>query len=906
MLIHTSWTPDIPNVTVNLYKEATSADGTQLLTLIDTTKTSSFDDWAQGFRSDGVPNMNCPGQGRDTGTDADLFFFSIYNQPMYLDVYNNGVLAAKALPNNSQFKCYDGMHNWNQVQPAPYDGMYQFPSVTGFDPATGKPSGTNCTACSTNPDSSDPYRYGMPMLPAGKYVVEVVVPPGYELVKEEDKNILIGDNYIAPATVEFPGLGSAIYILPDQAEVGASTNTNNWQNQTQSLGRTTFPTSEGDTGSVETFWPCVGASRVVPDYISLFPGSKEVAPFAGATRNLCDRKEVNLVDQTAALAKFWLFSSTHVAAHFTGVITDDFTSEFDPFSPQFGEKFSPPDLPVSFKDWTGNEISRVYADHWGSYNGLTYSTWEVNPPNPTGYAPTMMVTCMNDPGTGPTPDPLFNPAYSQFCYEIPFMPGQTQYMDTPVVPTAGFAGAGYNNADCAYPDSVPGVKEVDGDAVNGDSAGPWVSAAGHSLRITALGDQVVPNYGYSGPSATTFPFNAKTITRHYGFGATQGTGSVTIGGVAAAVTSWSDAAITVTVPTLTAAQSSCSVQQQAQYGGSTARCGELVITSGNGKKSVDTVTVTIGGKAPTHVLPTGSIQAAINAASPGDLIMVDPGVHNELLLMWKPVRLQGVGAVSSVINANTQPAGKMDPWRQQVDCLFGLALNGQPLSSSNPYDPTNAVSCPGTGWTAFKGGINNPQVDRIPLEGILGWDTTVNGNLAEMLQEPSLMGAYEGAVITVLAKGVNIPPGSADVFGSGSEAGFPTGTTLLTSANCTTSRTNTTNPYPSNFQCNPSSIDGLSLTDSSQGGGGVFVHGWGHNLQIANNRIYGNQGTLSGGINIGQGESPEAYLNGTANDTDPGLLHHRGGIPAQHAAALLLQPEREHAPQRGHPELFHR
>ena len=32
------------------------------------------------------------------------------------------------------------------------------------------------------------------MLPAGKYVVEVVPPAGYEIVKEEDKNILIGDN----------------------------------------------------------------------------------------------------------------------------------------------------------------------------------------------------------------------------------------------------------------------------------------------------------------------------------------------------------------------------------------------------------------------------------------------------------------------------------------------------------------------------------------------------------------------------------------------------------------------------------------------------------------------------------------------------------------------------------------
>ena len=52
---------------------------------------------------------------------------------------------------------------------------------------------------------------------------------------------------------------------------------------------------------------------------------------------------------------------------------------------------------------------------------------------------------------------------------------------------------------------------------------------------------------------------------------------------------------------------------------------------------------------------------------------------------------------------------------------------------------------------------------------------------------------------------------------------------------CHTSRRNATNPFPSNFMCNPSSIDGLGITDSSQGGGGIFVHAWAHNLQIANN-----------------------------------------------------------------------
>jgi Bacterial Ig domain len=927
LLIHTSWTPDVPGVTINLYQELTAADGSPTLTLVDTTKTSSWDDWAQGFHlgADGttkIPNMNCPGQFTDKTTPGDLFFFSLFNQPNYLDVYNSqhGGPAVTALPNNSQFKCYDGMHNWNQLQPAPYDGMYQFPSVISLDPTSGRPNGTNCKICSadTTPSTDpnyDPYHAGLPMLPRGKYVVEMVTPPGYELVKEEDKNILIGDNYIAPVAQQFAGLGN-IFILPDQAEVSASTASGctptstyacNPQNTTQTLGRTTLPSHEGDTGSIETFWPCVGASRVVPDFISLYPQSMEVSPFAGATRNLCDRKEVTLDDQTSVLAKFWIFTSTHATAHYTGVITDDYTSEFDPFSPQFGEKFSPPNLPISIKDFNGNEVSRTYSDHWGAYNGLNYSTWEVNPPNPTGYAPTMMVTCMNDPGpildtraqiigpagtliANPTlnqmvTDPLYNPQYSAFCYEIPFMPGQTQYMDTPVVPTSAFAGAGYNNPDCAYPDATPAVSEVDGDGI-----GPWVSAAGKTLTINSLGDQLVPNNAYSGPQQTAAPYNQKKIYRNYGFG-TQCTAiatgctavsKVTIGGVNATISSWTDAKIVVAVP---GTVPSCGIQQQTQYGGSTAQCGELVITAGSGKQSIDAVTVTVGGKAPTHIAASASIQAAIDAAKPGDLLMIDPtcttaGVpdatctstdthssfaHNEMLLMWKPVRLQGVGAATSIINANAHPAGKLDPWRRQVDCLFGLALDAAPISGGHPYDPTPVA----------QGGFTCPttmrfQVDRLPLEATVGWDATLNGNLAEQLQEPTLMGAFEGAAITVLAKGVRFP-NPATAFAADT---FPAGTTLLTPNNCSTSSRNSTNPFPSNFWCNPSSIDGLGITDSSQGGGGIFVHAWAHNLQIANNRVNSNTGTVSGGISIGQGEFPPAYVqNGATPNADPGSCY---------------------------------
>src|SRR5262249_56149659 len=141
---------------------------------------------------------------------------------------------------------------------------------------------TNWAVCRANPAD------GTPMLPPGKYVVEVVIPDGYELVKEEDKNILLGDSYIAPVTQQFAGFGN-IFIVPDQAAVGSSYNPNNPIQAT--ADNRAVPRHEGDTGSVEVFWPCVGTKRTVHDFNSLFPDACQQAPFAGALRLLRDRKE---------------------------------------------------------------------------------------------------------------------------------------------------------------------------------------------------------------------------------------------------------------------------------------------------------------------------------------------------------------------------------------------------------------------------------------------------------------------------------------------------------------------------------------------------------------------------------------------------------------------------------------
>jgi hypothetical protein len=960
-MIEQPWSPNVPGVTLNLYQEGFAADGvTPTLRMVDTTTSSSWDAWAQGFYPNSTatggqkPYMSCPGQGTATGTNADVFFFSLLGQPEYLDWYNSlhGAGTLHTLPYSSQYKCYDSMHIGDQLQPAPYDGFYQFPSSLGVNATTGAPlttngstngvtsnmAGTNCTICVPNPDTTDHYRVGTPMLPPGKYVVEVIMPPGYEVYKEEDKNLLIGDNFIAPATQQFAGLGGSVFIMPDQASVaslydptGSGYNPSNYQNQTTALGTNQQLALPGFPGYQDPIWPCVGEMRVVPDYLSEFPQNLEVAPFAGATRPLCDRKEVTLPDQMSVSVKFYIYTTAHTAAKFTGVITDDFTSEFDPFSPQFGEKFSPPNMPISTKDYLGNEISRVYSDHWGTYESVNFSTWDVNPPNITGYGPSMMVQCMNDAGpildtrpTIPDPnnpgvsianptfgqmitDPLYNPAYSQFCYTEPYMPGLTTYLDTPVVPTQAFVGAAYNNPDCAYPNTTPAIKEVDGDGI-----GPWVSATGSmTLTITALGNMQVDNSGYSGPSAKVPPFNLKKVQRHYGFGGNKGT--VTIGGYAIPpgnISTWTDSSIVLTIPA-TNTIPACRVQQQAQYGGSAAQCGELVITTANtaaagspsnAQSSIDTVTVTIGGKAPLHVAASETVQSYIDKAAPGDLIIVDPtcntaagpaactstGItskvsasHKEMLLMWKPVRLQGAGAASTIIDANTHPAGKqLDPWRRHINCLFGLATNGVPYTAAGGSNPTS--NCPDTGWAYFQGAPNSPQIDRLPLEATVGWDANLNGNIAELLQEPTLLGAYEGAGITVLAKGLEFH-GQAP-WNDGTEPGaFPAVTTLLTGVGpdptalpvgdanpfCHTGTYNTTtgaftitsqtNPYPSDFTCNPSSIDGLTVENSSQGGGGIFIHGWAHHLQVANNRVMNNAGTLTGGISVGQGEFAGPY-----------------------------------------------
>ena len=177
-------------------------------------------------------------------------------------------------------------------------------------------------------------------------------PPGYETVKEEDKNVDFGDTYTPSPLAAAAGL----------------------------RGR---PTT---------------SSRMIS---LLMPGVPSA--YAGQTRPLCDRKSIDVLQGQNAGVNFFMFTEVPVAGHIVGFILDDTANEFDPNAPTFGEKYAPPWLPVSIRDWTGREISRVYSDQWGTYNALVPSTYSINIPMPSGVSPNMLTTCMNDPG--PIPDP---------------------------------------------------------------------------------------------------------------------------------------------------------------------------------------------------------------------------------------------------------------------------------------------------------------------------------------------------------------------------------------------------------------------------------------------------------------------------------------------------------------------
>ncbi len=582
-------------------------------------------------------------------------------------------------------------------------------------------------------------------LPIGTYIIATGDHPAYETVKEEDKNVDFGLPFIQPN------------LLPAT---------------------------------------CVGIrTTAVPAEFSLFPGKTSDYLTAANTSvtppPLCNEKSVKLSGGQNAAADFYMFTQVPVAGHIMGFILNDLANEFDPTAPTFGEKFSPPFIPVSIRDWQGNVIGRTYSDRWGSFNVLVPSTIVADLPTSSGISPNMLTACMNDPGPikdaagNMVIDPYYKKQYSQFCYTFNYMPGVTTYLDTPVLPIAAFAGIGQNALDCEYQTGTPVIWSTQN--LTAGISGPLVTVANEELTIISMGTSTVVN-----PESATAGQPA-TITRDYGFGAAQGQVTIDGRGDDVVITSWSDQGISVRIP----------------------RSGNLEIVRADGRRTQAGIHVTVGG-VYSQVVAGDTIQNTINNAVAGSTVIIPPGTYSEMVIMAKPVKLQGSGA-STVINAANVPSTKLADWSTDV---------------------TGFVS----GAGAIADLLPKQEIGQTPLEQIT-------------------LFTEAGAGIIVLAKNATAGAGGFGLVNLVDAAGEPIIGVDAEGNDIELKETN-------------ARIDGISITGSDNGGG-IVVNGFANDLEVSNNRVYGNFGIYSGGIRVGH----PTVINLAENDYENALnidlrIHH--------------------------------
>ena len=612
------WEAGIPRVQVNLYQDFNNNGVIDDINLPAGIQRADVDNYPLGWQDGGAPgpeDIDRNGNGTfDLGDAVQVTHTDSWddNQPTGC-IQTLPVIHGETVP-----ECADAFATWNQIRPGVFNGGY------AFGPAAGDPS-----------------------LPAGTYIVESNTPPGYTLVKEEDKNVDFGNSYVPSQLLLPPACVGAMHHVPD-------------------LGL-----------SFQLLNPTTPLPGVTPD--------PSLSVFAGQDRPQCNKKQVTVTDGANVNCDFFYFTETPKAALVTGFALNDLTAEFNILSPNFGEKAGVPWIPVSFKDWAGNELTRVYTDEWGTYNALVPGSYTANVPAPAGFSPQMLTLVLNDPLLpNGAQDPFYSPSFTVTPWTLNYFSAATLYADTPIVPTAAFASAG-GAVDTAQVDGGPVIASVTGPEPGG---GPLLCsdrANGSQIILTSLGSSVtIPNPLYN-PAAV--PATPLFITRDFGFGGTIGT--VTIDGVPLDILSWDADTIVATVPA------------------GVTTSGTLMVTRGDNGNSTDVgVTLSIIDCGSTNVLQVpseyGTIQAAIDAASAGDLILVAPGTYQELVIMNKPVHLQGSGAGATIINANPNPLDKLQTWHDRINAMGGAAYEAYLLKL--PFQAGEAPGIIVIGETSFPTG----------------------------------------------------------------------------------------------------------------------------------------------------------------------------------------------------------
>ncbi len=245
-------------------------------------------------------------------------------------------------------------------------------------------------------------------LPAGDYLVEVVVPndafgrPKYKLRNEENVNVFDGDVFIPQ--IPPPPCAGALHTV-DVAGSGAD----GYVMNTTFLPGVTVPAS---TPYDNPNFADVGGS--------VFEG--DVMPF-------CDVKLITLQDQHSTAPTFNFFTDVPVPGRFKGIVTDDLNLSTNPAELFYGEKLGIPNLPVGLYDFSGRLVHTMQTDPNGTFEAIMPSFGTINCPLPAGPCPNVYRFVANDPGTPTQPNPNYNPQYRVIATNFQLWPNLTLAAD---------------------------------------------------------------------------------------------------------------------------------------------------------------------------------------------------------------------------------------------------------------------------------------------------------------------------------------------------------------------------------------------------------------------------------------------------------------------------------------------
>jgi hypothetical protein len=610
--------------------------------------------------------------------------------------------------------------------------------------------------------------------------------------------------------------------------------------------------------------PCNGDDHVI-DKSTLTPRSN-FFPVADAHAPLCDKHLVVLQNQQNANADFFMMTNFRTdpngedpadnrtgdveePGRVVGQVFNDIYFDRNQMSNWYGEPRPIANIPVGIyarvdtvcsgggTDCTTPNVNAPFTrDNWrliktvntsadGAYEALLPSTETLNCPIPQGPCPGMYIAVVDDPGTKAAPNPNYDPNLLTANTPFEVWPGLTDQLDTPVDPISGTAcqdpaGAAGGIAPDPSDPARPELLQV---------TTPVVGPSG-SRQVTIQGDFI----GIAGASGATGGRVTLTDVR---------TGDVTtLTRANGGITSWTPGSgstpdtIVINVPAINTLTFRPGPKQLAIItantnpgGGGVSSVNGITIhvrgSNGTGTNlvSYNPPVVNVAPPPPVGTNPT-ALQDAISGATPGSLLVLSPGTYNENVLVWKPLKIQGLG-----------PGG---------------VIGAHEFQGRDPEDPRFNI----------KGSIID---GRFFQQNFAGFDATVAANVPYVLPSFTSGAAstvLRGADLTVVAKDAaayNVPAlpngqdsagfGGARIDGLGLMTGHGDGAGGIQLQASVNNMQMTNNVLENNG----------GIFAGGIGVGQPFVHGsHNYNVRVANDRLIGNGGlTSSGGLGIFYGSN---------------------------------------------------